>query len=148
MRASFRARDIEFNSWPRNSEPLFAARVAYSTMPGKSVSAAVMRNTIPSAAEWTQERRMQRKNWLIAAAGAIAAGLFAVPAQSAPSGSAMGAASSASSENPGTEQVHYRYRYYRYHRPHRHYRYYRYRPGIHFYFGRRHHRHHRHHWGW
>ena len=61
-------------------------------------------------------------NWFIAAAGVVALGSLAIPAQAAPVGGLMGDLSAAAGKNIGVEQV----RDWRWSR-HRHHRYYGYR---------------------
>jgi hypothetical protein len=89
------------------------------------------------AGEAQGERSMRHRNWLIAAASAVALGFIAMPSQAAPVATLDGLKATGENE---VQLVHRRYRKYR------HREYYGYGPGVHFYVGpsRRHHHHHHH----
>jgi hypothetical protein len=72
---------------------------------------------------------MSLKKWLVPAAAALALGVAALPAQSAPVGTVDGLRITMTG-NGGVEQAHYRYRHYRHHH--------------HYWYWRHHRRHHRH----
>jgi len=94
---------------------------------------------------------MTPKNWLIAAAGALALGFSAVSAQAAPVSGAASDIRNASGETGAVEGIDsrdYRYGYRRHHHyygyGHRHYRHYYYGRGHRYDYDRRHH--HRRYW--
>jgi hypothetical protein len=92
---------------------------------------------------------MKLTRYIAATAGAVALGLFAVPAQAAPGGGPIDALNAAAAENGNVQQTHWRGRRYGYYYgPRYRYRGYGYRPGFRFYYGPRYHRRHWHYRYW